>query len=273
MDNILLEVNVLLKGLNEDLEPNLGDGIDVCYRISGDAIAVPLPGSISSLPQSYIPVSGPYDLAPTTITPSSSPSPSSSNMPPSFPNTALGGTFDHLHAGHKILLSMAAWITHSKLIVGLTSDVLLVSKSYASVLESFSTRSARVSSFVEFFKPGLTIDIQAINDVYGPTGWDPDIQALVVSKETLNGGEKIRARRKEKNLPALKTFLIDVVSATSASLEHEDVEWLKENKLSSTEVRRWIVAKEKGKQGAEEVEKERSEVGKELIEVLKNEVT
>lgn len=32
----------------------------------------------------------------------------------------IGGTFDHLHAGHKVLLSMAAWIAEEKLIVGVT---------------------------------------------------------------------------------------------------------------------------------------------------------
>lgn len=37
-----------------------------------------------------------------------------------YPVSILGGTFDYLHPGHKILLSMAAWITTSKLIVGVT---------------------------------------------------------------------------------------------------------------------------------------------------------
>lgn len=41
---------------------------------------------------------------------------------PAFPVTALGGTFDHLHAGHKILLTMAASITTRKLIVGVTGS-------------------------------------------------------------------------------------------------------------------------------------------------------
>jgi len=45
---------------------------------------------------------------------------SSSKLPPSYPVAALGGTFDHLHAGHKILLSMGAWIAKDKLIVGVT---------------------------------------------------------------------------------------------------------------------------------------------------------
>lgn len=43
--------------------------------------------------------------------------------PPIYPVVALGGTFDHIHAGHKILLSMAAWIADEKVIVGVTGDV------------------------------------------------------------------------------------------------------------------------------------------------------
>ncbi len=43
--------------------------------------------------------------------------------PPIYPVVALGGTFDHLHAGHKILLSMAAWITDEKVIIGVTGNV------------------------------------------------------------------------------------------------------------------------------------------------------
>ena len=50
------------------------------------------------------------------------PSSTLDTMTPSvvFPVVALGGTFDHLHAGHKILLSMAAWIAGKKVIVGVT---------------------------------------------------------------------------------------------------------------------------------------------------------
>jgi pantetheine-phosphate adenylyltransferase len=123
-----------------------------------------------------------------------------------YPVTAMGGTFDHLHAGHKILLSMSAWITSEKLIVGMTGmpiilqhaiffsfsqrcldDSLLRNKVNRHVMENFTQRSKRVRAFLEFFKPSLVYDIVPINDVYGPTGWDPNIQALVVSRETLGG--------------------------------------------------------------------------------------
>jgi len=54
-------------------------------------------------------------------------------------------------------------------------------------MEDISQRSDRVRGFLNFFKPGLVYDVVPIDDVYGPTAWDPNIQALVVSKETLNG--------------------------------------------------------------------------------------
>jgi hypothetical protein len=34
-NNILMPIDVLLKGFNEDLDPALGIGMDVCYRVSG----------------------------------------------------------------------------------------------------------------------------------------------------------------------------------------------------------------------------------------------
>ncbi|EIN07175.1 Nucleotidylyl transferase, partial [Punctularia strigosozonata HHB-11173 SS5] len=154
---------------------------------------------------------------------------------------ALGGTFDHLHAGHKILLSMAAWIASEKIIVGVTDDALLQNKSNKHVLEDLSTRSERVRAFLALFRPGLVYDIVSIKDVAGPTGWDPDIHALVVSRETISGASAIDKIRTEKGLPPLRTFVIDVISAESESIEGDSAEALKQAKMSSTYIREWIV--------------------------------
>lgn len=35
---------------------------------------------------------------------------------------AVGGTFDHLHAGHKILLAMSAWISEENVVCGVTGE-------------------------------------------------------------------------------------------------------------------------------------------------------
>ena len=63
-----------------------------------------------------------------------------------------------------------------------------MNKANKHVLESLTHRIDRVRSFLTLFKPSLEYHIAPIQDVYGPTAVDPNIQALVVSKETLSGG-------------------------------------------------------------------------------------
>ncbi|KAF9791216.1 hypothetical protein BJ322DRAFT_1104878 [Thelephora terrestris] len=156
---------------------------------------------------------------------------------------ALGGTFDHLHAGHKILLSMAVWLSRRKVIVGVTDENLLVNKANKHVLESLTHRIDRVRSFLTSFKPSLEYEIVPIHDVYGPP--DPEIQALVVSKETLSGAAAIDRKRKELGFPPLETFVIDVISANHVALDSDDPELLKKTKLSSTFIREWIVDRQR----------------------------
>ncbi|KAF8969624.1 hypothetical protein BDZ97DRAFT_1902409 [Flammula alnicola] len=228
MNKVLMDIDVLLKGMNEDLEEEIAKGVDICFRVDGGTSLSDSPNSTAAC----------------------------------IPRHCTWGTFDHLHAGHKILLSMGAYITSRKLIVGITDDALLKNKANQHVLEKLPTRIQKVYDFLKFFKPEIVADIVPINDVYGPTGWDPDIQALVVSRETLGGAEAIAKHREAHNLPALQTFLIDVISATEMSLDHEDEDWLKAHKLSSTFIRQWIV--DNNKQEEEEGEEEEKEKEKEI---------
>lgn len=66
-------------------------------------------------------------------------------------------------------------------------DSLLQSKANKDVMQPLSKRIAITRHFLELFKPGPEYYIVPITDVAGPTGWDPNVQALVVSKETLSG--------------------------------------------------------------------------------------
>ena len=47
---------------------------------------------------------------------------------------ALGGTFDHLHNGHKLLLTQALLCSDQKIVCGVTTDALLKKKAYAEFL-------------------------------------------------------------------------------------------------------------------------------------------
>jgi pantetheine-phosphate adenylyltransferase len=121
-----------------------------------------------------------------------------------------------------------------------------------------------VRSFLELFRPGLELDLVPISDVAGPTGWDADIQALVVSRETVLGGTESKCLslvsrvhlpchgyqlmwvtvdkiRNEKGLPPLRSFVIDVISATDVNVNALDTAALRQAKMSSTYIRQWIV--------------------------------
>lgn len=238
LGKVLLDISVVLKDPSQSFPSNFGNGMDMCFRIQGDSPVPHLPDFIETLPQVFVVPDKAIEAHrqhSVRVTPSCDTSPSS------YPVVALGGTFDHLHAGHKILLSMAAWIASSKVIVGITDDELLRNKSNKHVLESMAVRIERTRSFLQLFRLDLEYEIVAIRDVYGPTGWDPNIQALVVSIETLPGAASIDKKRAAESLPPLRTFVIDVISSESEKLDHEDMELLKQTKLSSTFIRDWIV--------------------------------
>ena len=42
-----------------------------------------------------------------------------------FDAICLGGTFDHMHSGHKILLTQASLLTKRRMLIGVTSSALL----------------------------------------------------------------------------------------------------------------------------------------------------
>lgn len=98
---------------------------------------------------------------------------------------AVGGTFDHLHAGHKLLLTATAMLLQPtsatygtdgrRLIVGITGDELLKNKKYAEFLESWAERQQQVVDFLKtlLLFPDSTSDTQVITskiDEQGPNG-------------------------------------------------------------------------------------------------------
>ncbi|KAI8989700.1 Nucleotidylyl transferase [Trametes punicea] len=241
MGNILLDIDVLLRGTAEPFPEQVVRQAERIFSVLPHNTALPvLPASLQERHEEIIALE-PDDHPLHTSPRSPPPPPADPSLPPLYPVVALGGTFDHLHAGHKILLGMGAWIASEKLIVGITDDALLGKKAFKEAMEPLAVRTARTRAFLELFRPGIVHDLVPIDDVCGPAGWDPYIHALVVSKETLPGASTVHKRREEQGLPPLRTFVIDVISATEASVDAEDAALLKTAKMSSTYIRQWIV--------------------------------
>ncbi|CAH0473703.1 unnamed protein product [Peronospora belbahrii] len=118
----------------------------------------------------------------------------------------LGGTFDHLHNGHKKLLSLAVGICANRMIVGVTADRMLKQKSYAELLEPLGKRKSAVRAYIAFLNPNISADIVTIEDPFGPAIVVPEAAAMVVSTETLLGAIKINSIRVDRGLPKVHIF-------------------------------------------------------------------
>uniref|UniRef100_A0A0P4VZC0 Bifunctional coenzyme A synthase n=2 Tax=Rhodnius TaxID=13248 RepID=A0A0P4VZC0_9HEMI len=145
-----------------------------------------------------------------------------------YDNVVLGGTFDRLHPGHKILLSEAVLRCSKKLTVGVTNTEMLKTKKLWELIESCATRMNNVRDFLEDVEPTLEYNIVAIGDMFGPTKDDPTFQLLVVSSETVRGGDKVNEVRKDKGLKPLIVHSVDLL--LNPNLEDE----LEEDKISSS---------------------------------------
>lgn len=145
--------------------------------------------------------------------------------------TAVGGTFDHIHDGHKILLLMTIFLTKRRMIVGITGPELLRNKKFSSVLEPYELRQNKVVEYIQKHMHHARFEVYQINDICGPTGYIADIQALVVSHESAKGGQFVNSYRQERGMPLLEVVAIDVIG-TGVSADNN---W--KGKLSSTDIR------------------------------------
>lgn len=190
-------------------------------------------------------------------------------------SVAVGGTFDHLHIGHKLLLSATVFLPEPTadaprhITIGITGDELLVNKKFASQVGSWEARQTETAAFVEsnlVFAPDissikrteqkdapgpngkavvvrygndLSINYAQISDPFGPTITEESITALVISKETRAGGKAVNDKREEKGWRGLEVFEVDVLNAKEE--DGEVVETKTESfeaKISSTDIRR-----------------------------------
>lgn len=153
-----------------------------------------------------------------------------------FKNVCLGGTFDGIHAGHKLLFNEATKITKERLVVGVTDGPMIKGKVLWELISPIDDRIQKVREFLLSINPKLNYQVVPITDLYGPTITDNELECIVVSKETSRGAEKINQARAEKGWPELEVRVVDIL--TEDSTANQDVlARLKENKISSSTLR------------------------------------
>jgi pantetheine-phosphate adenylyltransferase len=133
-------------------------------------------------------------------------------MEKKFKTVAVGGTFDRLHAGHMHLLCKAFCVGENVLI-GLTTDEMLARNPKNHPVEPYSIRKNNLLKYLSNIGVANRVKIIQLNDFYGPALTDPEIEALIVSYETLQRGKEINRLRVEKGLRPLTLIVVDILKA------------------------------------------------------------
>jgi len=142
-----------------------------------------------------------------------------------FNLVGLGGTFDHLHEGHKLLIKTALEVSHH-IVIGLATEQLLKNKKYASKLEEYSMRKKILENYISTFEELDRVEIVELNEPYGPPIREKKYEGIVVSQETYSTAIKINEIREEKGFDPLIIIVIPIIKDEN------------NKKISSTEIRK-----------------------------------
>ncbi|CAG7837641.1 unnamed protein product, partial [Allacma fusca] len=153
------------------------------------------------------------------------------NVMETYDAVVLGGTFDRIHNGHKILLTESVLRCKKKLTVGVTNEEMTKSKRLNELMEPCEVRMENVLEFLEDTSPALEFRVVPISDPFGPTISEENMDAIVVSQETIKGATKINEIRSQKGFRPLVVHSIDLVGDP-----HKESE-LEEEKVSSSSQR------------------------------------
>jgi phosphopantetheine adenylyltransferase len=129
-----------------------------------------------------------------------------------FRNVILGGSFDKLHKGHKLLLKHALRFS-DRIKIGLVKDEMLKDKLFSSKIEKFNLRKNKIISFLKKIRKNVKIDIIPLSDPYGPSIEDNTFTDIIATEETLPRVIKINKIRISKNLSKLKIHVVRLLLA------------------------------------------------------------
>lgn len=147
---------------------------------------------------------------------------SDARMLKTYDNVVLGGTFDRLHNGHRLLLSQSCLLCDKALVIGVTDDAMNKKKLLKELIWQWEKRKDDAVALIAEVKPGINIEPVCIKDVYGPTITRADLQCLVVSQETVKGGQLINFEREKVKLPMMDIVTVDLVEDTCHAPEEEE---------------------------------------------------
>ncbi|MCV0431070.1 phosphopantetheine adenylyltransferase [Nitrosopumilus sp.] len=128
-----------------------------------------------------------------------------------FAIVAMGGTFDIIHKGHTTLLSNAFDVSDN-VIIGLTSDEFAAKKGKIPI-NNYDQRFENLTNVISKEFPNKLFEISKLENDFGPAVLKKEVEALIVSDETSNQGQKLNELRAQKNLPPVQIVTVPMFLA------------------------------------------------------------
>ena len=126
---------------------------------------------------------------------------------------ATGGTFDYIHIGHLKLLSVA-FDKGKHVIIGLTSDDFVKKfKRTSNIKNSYETRYYNLERKILENFGSINYSIIKLEDEFGPVISSSDIEAIVVSEETLVKVKDINKIRINNHLAPLSVIVVEIAKS------------------------------------------------------------
>jgi len=124
-----------------------------------------------------------------------------------YKHLVVGGTFDNFHMGHQKLIDHAFALSE-RVSIGVAKTPLYRHKFLSSLIEEYRLRKNNVVSYLKDKKWLSRAKIIAINNIYGNTKRNKNIQAILVSQTTYRNAQKINQWRTDHGLDPLKIEMI-----------------------------------------------------------------
>ena len=128
-----------------------------------------------------------------------------------FKKVATGGTFDHIHRGHIALLAKSFEVG-DQVVIGVTSDQF-AGREGKSLDQPYADRVRALEQTIRSLFPGREYLIARLDDYFGPGITSPEVEAIVVSRETASRVPLANSLRAEKGYPPLRVVTVEFVLA------------------------------------------------------------
>ena len=139
----------------------------------------------------------------------------------------VAGTFDHLHIGHKMLLTTIAISCSDSILIGITDDSMLKHKSQFECIQPLSVRKTYITKFLNKIGCEAKVEFSLLKDPVGPAGTTIAHECLIISEETILGGIVVNETRMKNKLQPIKLIISPLIGNI-------------DTKLSSTLIRKEI---------------------------------